>query len=495
MRDLRPGAADVPPRRGPGVTGSGVDVALDALRQSGSRCWVVGGAVRDRLLGRATADYDVAVEGDVPRLARRAAGAAGAFSFELSHGFGAWRIVPRRGQDGPPWQLDLLPVLNGSIEADLAERDLTVNALAQPLGHEDVLDPFGGLRDLDQRRLRMVSATAFERDPLRTLRLVRLSLELSFELDPPTAEQAGRDAPGLERVSPERIFEEFKRILCAPDPAAGIGLMDELGITAVVLPELWALRGVEQSRFHHLDVHEHTLSVLAGTVQLEQAPEQHLGRCAQAADRFLSAPLANGLTRWQALRFGALLHDVAKPQTREVTAEGRVTFMGHDVAGSETAVRILARLRASTRLREHVAGLARHHLRLGFLVHSAPLSRRAIYRYLKACRPVEVDVTVLSVADRLATRGDRSEEAIAAHLSLADELLCEALRWQAEPPRPPIRGDELAAALGVAPGPAIGALLDELEEAAFAHEIASPQEAVARARELAGGQAAPAHDR
>ncbi|HEY1522414.1 MAG TPA: HD domain-containing protein [Solirubrobacteraceae bacterium] len=477
------------------MTESGVGTALDAIRQSGSRSWLVGGAVRDRLLGRETGDYDVAVEGDVRRLARRVAAEVDAFSFELSHGFGAWRIVPRRGAGGPPWQLDLLPVLSGSIEADLAQRDLTVNALAQPLGQDDLIDPFGGLRDLDERRLRMVSADAFDRDPLRTLRLVRLSCELSFELEPATAAQARRSASGLERVSPERVFEEFKRILCAQNPGAGLGLMAELGITAVLLPELWSLRGVEQSRFHHLDVHDHTLSVLAETVALEHAPDRHLGRCAQAADEFLSAPLANGLTRWQTLRFGALLHDVAKPQTRAVTAEGRVTFMGHDVAGSETAGQILVRLRASSRLREHVAGLVRHHLRLGFLVHCAPLSRRDIYHYLKACRPVEVDVTVLSVADRLATRGDRAQDAIAAHLRLADELLCEALQWQAAPPRPPVRGDELAAALGVVPGPAIGVLLEELEEAAFAHEISSPEEAIARARELAAGPATPARDR
>jgi poly(A) polymerase len=477
------------------VTGSEVHSALDALRQSGARSWLVGGAVRDRLLDRETVDYDVAVEGDVRRLARRVAGDVGAFSFELSHGFGAWRIVPRSGAGAPAWQLDLLPVLNGSIEADLAQRDLTINALAQPLGGDELIDPFGGLRDLDERRLRMVSADAFDRDPLRTLRAVRLSCELSFELEPRTAAEARRNARGLERVSPERIFEEFKRILCAPDPGAGLGLMADLGLTAVVLPELWALRGVEQSRFHHLDVYEHTLSVLAETVTLEQAPHARLGRCGQPADEYLSAPLANGLTRWQALRFGALLHDVAKPQTRAVTAEGRVTFMGHDVTGSHTAARILARLRASSRLRDHVAGLVRHHLRLGFLVHSAPLDRRAIYNYLKSCPRVEVDVTVLSVADRLATRGDRAQDAIAAHLRLADELLCEALRWLDSPPRTPVRGDELAAALGVAPGPEIGTLLEQLREAVFAHEISSPEEAIERARELAGAPATPDRDR
>ena len=152
----------------------------------------------------------------------------------------------------------------------------------------------------------------------------------------------------------------------------------------------------------------------------------------------------------------------------------------------ELASAVLTRLRASERLREHVAALTRHHLRLGFLVHEAPLERRAIYSYLRTCEPVEVDVTLLSVADRLATRGKVAEEAIARHLELARQLLGEALAWRAERPRPPVRGDELARAVGLRPGRELGEILHELEVASFAGEIASREEAIERARELAG---------
>ena len=214
------------------------------------------------------------------------------------------------------------------------------------------------------------------------------------------------------------------------------------------------------------------------------------GEHASVVRQFLAEPLANELTRGQALRFGALLHDVAKPATRRVTPEGRVTFIGHDAAGADTAVAILTRLRASERLREHVAALTRHHLRLGFLVHEMPLGRRAIYRYLRACEPVQVDVTLLSVADRLATRGRGSEAAIARHLELARQLLGEALHWRSVPPRPPLRGDELAEAVGLRPGRELGRILAELEEATFAGEITSREQAIAFARSLAGVGAA-----
>jgi hypothetical protein len=162
-----------------------------------------------------------------------------------------------------------------------------------------------------------------------------------------------------------------------------------------------------------------------------------------------------------------------------------VTFIGHDELGSELAAAALRRLRASGRLRAHVAGLVRNHLRLGFLVHERPLARRALHRYLRACEPVEVDVTLLSIADRLATRGRRAEQAIAAHLELAREVIGEALEWRsAGPPAPLLRGQELAEMLGIRPGPEIGRLLAALEEARFAGDVLTREDALALARRL-----------
>jgi putative nucleotidyltransferase with HDIG domain len=442
--------------------------------------WLVGGAVRDRMLGRPTDDYDVAVEGDARRLARALARTTDAHVFALSEAFGVWRLVAR----DHAWQLDMLPLAGRSIEADLAQRDFTINAIAEPLRGAGHVDPFGGLEDLQTRTLRMVSPGAFAADPLRTLRLARLACELDFEIDEETAAAGAASAGGLDRVAPERIFVELKRIVIADRALAGLGVLDALGATDVILPELSRMRGVEQSAYHHLDVYEHTRSVLAETIELSRHPRRWLGEHADAVGRMLAEPLADELTRGQALRFGALLHDVAKPQTRRVTAEGRITFIGHDVVGAEVAADVLTRLRASDRLREHVAALARHHLRLGFLVHEAPIGRRGIYRYLRACEPVQVDVTLLSVADRLATRGRGSDEAIARHVELARELLGDALAWREDRPRPPVRGDELARAVGLRPGPELGQILEELEEASFAGEIRSREQAIDRARAL-----------
>ena len=165
-----------------------LEAARDAL--SDREAWVVGGAVRDRLLGRPTDDVDVAIEGDPRRAARTIARATGGVAFELSGAFGAWRVVgPGRG-----WHVDLV-TLHGDIDADLAARDFTINAMAEPLAGGDVIDPHGGRADVEARRVRMVSATAMADDPLRTLRAVRLVSELDFELDPATAASHRRHAP------------------------------------------------------------------------------------------------------------------------------------------------------------------------------------------------------------------------------------------------------------------------------------------------------------
>jgi putative nucleotidyltransferase with HDIG domain len=302
------------------------------------------------------------------------------------------------------------------------------------------------------------------------------------------------------------VFVELRRIIACDDALRGIEMMGELGAADVVLPELQAMRGVEQSRYHHRDVYGHTLEVFQHTIALTAAGAGtgHDSRAAPESDdgpgvaemlgeqgnglavrALLAEPLADGMTRGEALRWAALLHDAAKPATRAVRAwDRRVTFIGHDTLGADLARDVLGRLRTSVRLREHVAALVHHHLRLGFLVHEPqPLARGTVFDYLLACDPVEVDVTLLSVCDRLATRGSKAREAIDAHLALARGMLDDALCWRRDgPPAPLLRGDELAAELGIAPGPRVGELLAGLARARYTGEVSTREQAIAFVR-------------
>jgi poly(A) polymerase len=443
--------------------------------------WIVGGALRDELLGRPVRDVDVAVRGDPERAARQAA--AGRPVFRLSEAFGAWRVIDR--QTGQVW--DFAPLQGDTIEDDLARRDFTVNAMARPREGGELIDPLGGRADLEARTLRVLGAAAYEQDPLRPLRLARLVAELGFAPDPETERLTAAAAPRVTQAAGERVFGELRRLVIAERALEGLDVADRLGLLRAVLPELAALHGVEQSRYHHLDVYDHTREVLAQAIELEGRLDELFGE--EDAERLravLAEPLADELTRAQALRLGALFHDVGKPATRQVLPNGRVTFIGHDRLGERMVRDISRRLRASERLSRFLEGLTRHHLAVGFLVHERPLGPRDVYRYLARTNPIEVEVTLLSCADRLATQGRRGDEATAAHLELARELMHAALDWRERgPPRVPIRGEELARELGIEPGPELGRLLAGLAEAAYAGEATTRDEALALARRLA----------
>jgi poly(A) polymerase len=461
-----------------------IAAARAALVEHSGQVWIVGGAIRDALLGQRVADADLAVErGREEEAARAIARVAGGSAFTLSEEFATWRAVAPT--DG--WHVDVSGLRAESIEDDLRARDFTVNAIAVALAGGEPIDPTGGIADADARILRAASENAFAEDPLRLLRAARLAAGLGLSLEAKTIELARAHASHAADPAGERQFAELRGIVAGRDPLAGMRLMDELGVLPVVLPELETLRGVVQNPNHHLDVLGHTLAVLEEWLSIEADLSGFAGDLTREVGEFLAEPLADELTRQDALRFGALFHDLGKPETR-AEGTGYVTFIGHDEVGAQIIASICRRLRTSRALSGHLQGLALHHLRLGFLIHQQPLSRRAVYDYLVATEPVSADVTLLTVADRLAARGEgplASPEMVNAHLDLAREMLREALTWHREgSPRPPLTGDELADELGLSPGPEMGRLLEELRAEAFTGEITGRSQALERARQL-----------
>jgi len=456
-----------------------VRAVRDALPDT--RAWIVGGTVRDALLGRRIVDVDLAVDGDAHAAAEAIRRATGGPIFRLSDTFRSYRaLAPDR-----TWMADLTPFQGATLGDDLRNRDFAINAIAVPLHGGEPIDPLGGLADVEKRILRVLPG-AYERDPLRPLRLVRLAAELDLVPDPATAEATKQAAPRVPEAAAERVFAELRRLVLADRVLDGLDLAGELGIVRAVIPELADLHGVEQSHFHHADVHGHTLEVLQELIGLEHDLKRVFGdELAPRLRTVLDEPLADELTRGQALRFAAILHDIGKPATRRVRPDGRVTFIGHDSVGEDVIANICRRLKTSTALRDYLGRITRHHLRLGFLVRERPLSRAAVYHYLTATEPVEIETTLLTCADRLATRGRNAEAAIEAHLDLARELMAEALDFRERGrPKPPVRGDVLARELGLHGGPELGALIERLREAVFTGEATTPDEAIALARRL-----------
>jgi poly(A) polymerase len=458
-----------------------VRTAAEALQ--GRDAWIVGGAVRDAALGRDVVDVDLAVAQDPEVAARAIAKAAGGPAFSLSEEFGTWRAL------GPDWHVDVSGLRGGSIAADLALRDFTINSVAVPLDDPTSapVDPTDGLTDLAARLLRATSDRSFADDPLRVLRAARLASTLALQLDTGTVELALAAADRADEPAGERQLAELRLLIAGEEPIRGLELLDELGATAHVLPELEALRGVEQNPNHHLDVYSHTIEVLRQLLEVESDLDRYAGDRAQEVADLLAEPLADDLSRGDALRLGAVVHDMGKPATRGCHGD-YITFIGHDREGAVIVGSLCERLKASRRLTRHLQGLTIHHLRLGFLIRERPLPRRRVYEYLRDTDPVSADVTLLTVADRLAARGQgpiAGPEMVQAHLDLARDMVGAALDWHLDgPPRSPIPGDELAAELGIQPGPELGRIIGEVEAAVYAGEVKGRDDAITFARRL-----------
>lgn len=425
-------------------------------------CWLVGGAVRDALLGAPDPlDLDLAVAGDVGRVACAVGDALGAPRFPLSDRYGGFRVTAAGGL-----QVDVMPVDPAGLAADLRRRDTTVNALAiaasqaaphwPSLDRSAVIDELSGLEDLAAGVQRACGPRAMADDPLRVLRLGRAVAGRPWKLDGQTVRDARAAAPALARVAAERIGAELRGTLGAVRPLAGLEALHRTGGLGAVLPEVVALDGVEQSPYHHLDVGGHTREVVAWSVALESRLAAYVDDAvARAATDSLDVEVAGGWRLRDVTRFGALLHDIAKPRTQVYDERrGLWGFPNHDRVGEQMAGEIMERLRAPRKVVRMVQALTLHHLRLGFLVHAAPLDAGQRYDYLARCSPVEVEVTVLALADRLATRGRRAEEAIEAHAALTREMLPVALEWRAAggAPTPLLSGDALVAETGRPPG-------------------------------------------
>lgn len=425
--------------------------------------WVVGGCLRDLALGRPVADVDIITAGDSEAQARALATAHGASRFRLSRGFGAWRLTGGR----LPWQVDIMPVAGDGLDDDLSRRDFTINALALPVaGDQSVIDHHGGLADLAAGRMVLVSPRALIDDPVRVLRLARTAQALGFTIDPTARDAARRAAAGIVASPGERVMEEFARIIRADEPGAALRVLDDVGGLGGLVPELDDCRGVEQSEYHHTDVLGHTLEVVDNVVAIERDPEAVFRGNAGVVAASLATPLADNLTRGEALRITALLHDMAKAATRDRVPGGRVTFVGHDALGADMAEDWARRMCTSNRLREFVTRGVRHHLALGFMVHRQPLTLAQMDRYLRRVSPDPVEAAVLSVADRQATDGPRTTPIqITRHLTLARDLLAAHVRIAAlEPIRPPMDAADIGPMLGRAPGPWLTELLIAMRE-------------------------------
>lgn len=472
------------------------------FRERGLAAYLVGGSVRDALLGRDAADMDVAADGDVAMAGRGLADALGGRYLRLSQDWQVSRIILPPGSR--PAHIDLTAI-DGDIERDLRRRDFTINAMALPLQHagqadcaEFLIDPRGGLGDLGRGVVRMTSAEALGEDALRGLRGARFADQLGFALDDDTAAAIRRQAARVTDAAPERARDEFMKILKAPNPRKALRLLDDLGLLCALMPELADAKGVEQPKEHYYDVFNHLVESVGWVDEMfgddSQAVGHYDGGGEGAGDALSGVPtfegmreyfgggVSDGYDRLTFLKLTALLHDVAKPATKAIEASGRIRFIGHHVEGEQAAREILTRLRFANGGVEHVAGMVRHHLRPTQMAQKGDMpTPRALYRYYRDVGDTAVDTLYLNIADYLAARGPALEQGDwASHCELIRHILEEGRRQKVpETLSRLVNGYDIMKEFSLAPGPAVGRLL------AMAHEAQACGDVTTRAQALA----------
>lgn len=465
--------------------------ALDALDADGA--WVVGGALRDALAGDQPErfDIDIAVE-NASGWSRRAGDALGAPAVKISAHFDIWRIPLADGQ------IDVWDLPNGDIERDLRRRDFCVNAMAIPLGdfrrgelETSLLDPFGGRADIKRRRLRLVCDDALRDDPVRMLRAVRLEAEGGWRPDAELRSATKQDAGQIASSAAERQWEEFRRILLSDRLPWALRRLEQSGLLDRLLPELALGRGVHQRPVHRRDVFWHQIDAVRWIVRLTSAQAPRSARTSAiwgALEPLLAMPgIRASLNEWRLpLCLATLLHDIGKPQTRTIDADGSTHFYGHSELGAEMARERLTSLRVPSRTINQVELLIAQHLRPGQVNSPGePPTDRALHRFHTALGEAAVPLCWLFLADSLATAGAETLlprwRGYAAHVA-------RILAWQPKRSKQTGRmldGNAIMEATGLAPGPLVGQIRAKIDEAAAVGEIAEVDEARALARRLA----------
>ncbi|WP_446008611.1 CCA tRNA nucleotidyltransferase [Candidatus Electrothrix sp.] len=466
---------------------------LAAVHQEfGGEIYLVGGAVRDLLLGRQPGDLDFTVACNAEQWAEKLQVITGGTYVELGREEDAARIVLRKGVD-----VDFSSFRAGaqSIAEDLEKRDITVNALAVPV-HDlltgrcqdqnelPIIDPTGGLVDLEQQQVRVAGKKSFSDDPLRMLRVFRCAAVLDFTIESDTLEQIHQQRESIDRVATERVAYELDLIMASPRAHQTFSAMRDSGLLWEILPELRAGQGMDQPASHHLDVFEHCLETLYQMEQVLADLEHYFPVTFPVMTEYLATKKRQVQMKW-----AALFHDVGKPVTYGINEDkgGRITFYNHDLRGADILTEIAGRLRWAKEDTALVARLIGGHMRPFFLANNQRQGKLTLKACLRLVRKIGEHLPglfLVAMSDALAGKGEASPDDIEQEVAGLFDRLLQVEEKHVTPVRtapPLITGRDLIEELGLTPGPLFREILDQVEEAHMEHRVSTREEALALA--------------
>ncbi len=382
--------------------------------------------------------------------------------------------------------VDVAGLRNGRLADDLKARDFTINAIAWDLQAHLLIDPLDGQQDLAARRIRMITAGAFKNDPLRLLRTYRMAAALGFTIEEETRAAVQRMAPLVQKSAGERLRTELLQLLGTPDSVRLIRLMAADRLLTAIFPEMLAMQGCRQNEHHEGDVFDHTLKAYA-------ALEDGINSAGDIHPELAARYTAQNTPTAAVLKYAMLLHDIGKPASRRRNADGRIRFFGHADRGARKAAAVSRRLRLSRLEAQQADTIIRHHLRPLQLFTASRrhhLRNRVFHRYFKKTAPWGVDLLVHALGDwrgkrkTLTTRDDGFQAFVTGLIGYYFETYRQALAAA-----PLLNGNDLIRHFGLKPGPAVGSLLDQIEEARLDGSLTTREEALAFVhRNLADGE-------
>ncbi|MET9313343.1 CCA tRNA nucleotidyltransferase [Kribbella sp. NPDC003505] len=423
-----------------------VDELGSRFTAAGHEIALVGGPVRDILLGRGSKDLDFTTSAHPDVIERLLSGWAD-HVWDIGKAFGTigcrkgeWvlEITTYRSETYDPTSRKPEVAYGDSLEGDLARRDFAMNAMAVRLPSRQFVDPYGGIEDVANRRIRTPGTPedSFSDDPLRMMRAARFAAQLGFTPDPAVVAAMTAMADRITIVSAERVRDELEKLICSDHPRIGLDLLVSTGLAEHVLPELPALKLQVDEHHRHKDVYQHSLTVLDQAIDLESR---------------LSVPTPDFV-----VRFAALIHDIGKPKTKRNEAGGKVTFHHHDVVGAKLARKRMKALRFSNEQIDQVSKLIELHLRFhGY--GDGEWTDSAVRRYVRDAGDQLDRLHILTRAD-CTTRNRRKADSLRAAYDDLEERI-ERLQEQEELDalRPDLDGNQIMEILGIPPGREVGA--------------------------------------
>ena len=426
--------------------------------------YIVGGSIRDIILGRIPLDYDIAVLGNPEKFAKKIAVKKSDHIVEI--GKKDHKII--RVISGNKI-FDISMVNGNTIEDDLLRRDFTINAMAYSLASEKIIDSTGGMKDIADKKIRMVSDTAFDRDPVRLIRAYRMGASLDFEIDANTVSVIRKNAKLIKNSAGERIRLEFLKILQTPKSHYFISQMADTGLLFAIFPELTKLRGCFQNRFHQYDVFEHTMRAF---FRLENILDNKIIHTIDKNTASL-------------LKFAILLHDVGKPLAKSVDSEGDVHFYGHGRKGAEITKKISSRIKLSAKEEYFIDFIIRNHvnpLHLFIAKSKGRLTNKVITRFFIKYGDNTPYLLLHSIADMKGKGNKGKEEFIEFAKNMISIFFSEFMPRKKMPPL--VTGNDLINEFGLSPSPLFKKILSNVEEARLSNKINTRQEALLLVKKL-----------